>query len=183
MSENIQSRQLSAPDCPNRASIVDIPFFSQLISCGEVVVRTDDPCLWHWCVNALNRFGYSGLPGNADRKNLPVLTVTSPHEMSWKKMECLLYWLLSRTWPDFWKNDREGFWIKRKRCASVFTCWHRFNFLFICFCSFEYSQTFVDNRQLENLSWDVWTLSPIDYTSMVNVSPIPRLIKAAEANK
>ena len=48
---------------------------------------------------------------------------------------------------------------------------------------FEYSQTFVDNRQLENLSWDVWTLSPIDYTSMVNVSPIPRLIKAAEANK
>ena len=72
-------------------SIVDIPFFSQLISCGEVVVRTDDPCLWHWCVNALNRFGYSGLPGNADRKNLPVLTVTSPHEMSWKKMECLLY--------------------------------------------------------------------------------------------
>ena len=51
----------------------------------EVVVRTDDPCLWHWCVNALNRFGYSGLPGNADRKNLPVLTVTSPHEMSWEK--------------------------------------------------------------------------------------------------
>ena len=33
---------------------------------------------------------------------------------------------------------------------------------------FEYSQTFVDNRQLENLSWDVWTLSPIDYTSMVD---------------
>lgn len=32
-----------------------------------------------------------GLPGNADRKNLPVLTVTSPHEMSWEKMECLLY--------------------------------------------------------------------------------------------
>ena len=51
----------------------------------EVVVWTDDPCLWHWCVNALNRFGYSGLPGNADRKNLPVLTVTSPHEMSWEK--------------------------------------------------------------------------------------------------
>ena len=49
--------------------------------------------------------------------------------------------------------------------------------------AFEYSQIFVDNRQLENLSWDVWTLSPIDYTSIVNVSSIPRLIKATEANK
>lgn len=48
---------------------------------------------------------------------------------------------------------------------------------------FEYSQAFVTNRQLENLSWDVWTLSPIDFTSMVNVSPIPRLIKAAEVNQ
>lgn len=48
---------------------------------------------------------------------------------------------------------------------------------------FEYSQTFVGYRRLENLSWDVWTLSPIDYTTMANVYPIPRLIKAAEANK
>ena len=48
---------------------------------------------------------------------------------------------------------------------------------------FEYSSLFVFNRHLENLSWDVWTLSPIDYVEMVNTLPIPRLIQAADANK
>lgn len=48
---------------------------------------------------------------------------------------------------------------------------------------FEYSSLFVFNRHLENLSWDAWTLSPIDYEEMRNTLPIPRLIQAAEANK
>lgn len=47
---------------------------------------------------------------------------------------------------------------------------------------FEYSPTFVSNRRLENLSWDVWTLSSIN-SSMNNAYPISRLIKAADANK
>lgn len=46
---------------------------------------------------------------------------------------------------------------------------------------FEYSQAFMTSRRLENLSWDVWTLSPI-HTSLTNTYPIPHLIKAAEAN-
>jgi len=48
---------------------------------------------------------------------------------------------------------------------------------------FEYSSLFVSNRELENLSWDVWTLSPFDNIGMRNTLPIPRLIQAAEADK
>ena len=48
---------------------------------------------------------------------------------------------------------------------------------------FEYSSLFVFNRPLENLSWDVWTYSPIDPVEMRNTFPFPHLIQAAEANK
>ena len=47
---------------------------------------------------------------------------------------------------------------------------------------FEYSQMFVAGRFLENLSWDIWTFSPVN-SEMVNTPPIPRLIQAAEANE
>lgn len=47
---------------------------------------------------------------------------------------------------------------------------------------FNYSPVVVSGRSLEDLSWDVWTLSSIN-SSMQNNSPIPRLIRAAEANK
>ena len=48
---------------------------------------------------------------------------------------------------------------------------------------FDYSNFFVIYRSLEDLSWDAWTLSPIDYEEMRNTLPIPRLLQAAEPNK
>ena len=48
---------------------------------------------------------------------------------------------------------------------------------------FDYSNLFVIYRPLEDLSWDAWTLSPIDYEEMRNTLPIPRLLQAAEPNK
>lgn len=60
-------------------------YFPVVLDYRKVIVKTADPVLWHWCVNALNRYCYSGLPGETDRKDLPVLTISSPHEMSWEE--------------------------------------------------------------------------------------------------
>lgn len=48
---------------------------------------------------------------------------------------------------------------------------------------FYYSSFIASGRYLENESWDAWTFSVIDYSSMLNTPPFPRLIQAAEANK
>lgn len=48
---------------------------------------------------------------------------------------------------------------------------------------FYYSSLIASGRYLENESWDAWTFSAIDYSSMLNTPPFPRLIQAAEANK
>lgn len=49
----------------------------------KVRVKAADPVLWHWAVNMLNRYHYSGLPDDTQDKEVPVLTVNSPYEMSW----------------------------------------------------------------------------------------------------
>lgn len=51
----------------------------------KVVVKAEDPALWHWSVNVLNRFQYSGLPSDAADGNCPILTITSPNQMSWEE--------------------------------------------------------------------------------------------------
>lgn len=51
----------------------------------KVVVKAEDPALWHWSVNVLNRFQYSGLPSDAADGNCPILTITSPNQMNWEE--------------------------------------------------------------------------------------------------
>ena len=50
----------------------------------KVVVKADDPTLWHWSINALNRYHYLGLSENTEKKDYPELTVLSPCEMLWE---------------------------------------------------------------------------------------------------
>ena len=46
---------------------------------------------------------------------------------------------------------------------------------------YEYSNFYASNRLLENEGWDAWTFSPISNVEE-NISPIPRLLKAAINN-
>lgn len=46
---------------------------------------------------------------------------------------------------------------------------------------YEYSNFYVNNRFLENKSWDAWTFSPINSTE-TNTTPRPELLKAAPNN-
>lgn len=48
--------------------------------------------------------------------------------------------------------------------------------------AFDYSVYLVDQRTLNNNSWDVWTFSTIN-TSETNIDPLPNLLKAAPANE
>lgn len=51
----------------------------------KIVVKTEDAALWHWCVNALNRYCYTGLTTDCGVQGLPVLTISSPRQMSWEE--------------------------------------------------------------------------------------------------
>lgn len=51
----------------------------------QAKVQVTDPILWHWAVNILNRYQYSGLLEVDETSGVPVLRVESPQKMSWEE--------------------------------------------------------------------------------------------------
>lgn len=49
----------------------------------RVIVKAEDPTLWHWSVNALNRYHYLGISENSGTDGLPRLIVHSSSLLIW----------------------------------------------------------------------------------------------------
>lgn len=77
-------------------------------------------------------------------------------------------------------TDGDDYWLGGK-LKSYATYWLGKGNVVPAEKDFSYSSLYLNNRELSDYSWDVWTYSPFDDVNMQNMRPISRLIKAAKA--